>query len=158
MVVAAQTHNDHYESAANSHNDHRAAPRTPQRSRWQRRKPHTEGPPPGECIHPQACKPGDGCTGVDPVIILRWGAARGAAHGGRAAGILWRTHDHLARGEPVAGELRVELVAADRMVWSGQATIVITRTTEGDIGILPGHAPVLGLLVTAPVTIRSTDG
>jgi F-type H+-transporting ATPase subunit epsilon len=58
----------------------------------------------------------------------------------------------------VAGELRVELVAADRRVWSGEATIVITRTTEGDIGIMPGHAPVLGLLVTGPVLIRSTDG
>ena len=37
----------------------------------------------------------------------------------------------------MAGELRVELVAADRRVWSGEATIVITRTTEGDIGIMP---------------------
>jgi F-type H+-transporting ATPase subunit epsilon len=59
---------------------------------------------------------------------------------------------------PVAGELRVELVAADRRVWSGEATIVITRTTEGDIGIMPGHAPLLGLLVTGPVTIRTQSG
>ncbi|HEX2363310.1 MAG TPA: F0F1 ATP synthase subunit epsilon [Jiangellaceae bacterium] len=58
----------------------------------------------------------------------------------------------------MAGELRVELVAAERKVWSGEATIVITRTTEGDIGIMPGHAPVLGLLVTGPVTIRSQSG
>jgi F-type H+-transporting ATPase subunit epsilon len=58
----------------------------------------------------------------------------------------------------VAGELHVELVAADRRVWSGEASIVITRTTEGDIGIMPGHAPLLGLLVTGPVTIRSQDG
>jgi F-type H+-transporting ATPase subunit epsilon len=48
----------------------------------------------------------------------------------------------------VAGELQVELVAADRKVWSGQASIVITRTTEGDIGIMPGHQPLLGLLVS----------
>ena len=32
--------------------------------------------------------------------------------------------------------LQVELVAADRLVWSGQATMVIARTTEGDIGVL----------------------
>ena len=57
----------------------------------------------------------------------------------------------------MAGELHVELVAAERKVWSGEATIVITRTTEGDIGIMPGHAPVLGLLVTGLVTIRSTE-
>ena len=55
------------------------------------------------------------------------------------------------------GELHVELVAADRKVWSGSARIVITRTTEGDIGILPGHSPLLGLLVTGPVTIRTPE-
>jgi F-type H+-transporting ATPase subunit epsilon len=55
-------------------------------------------------------------------------------------------------------DLHVELVAADRKVWSGAASIVITRTTEGDIGIMPGHQPLLGLLVTGPVTIRTPDG
>jgi len=54
-------------------------------------------------------------------------------------------------------ELQVELVAADRKVWSGAATIVITRTTEGEIGIMPGHQPLLGLLITGPVTIRTPD-
>src|SRR5918993_1305880 len=61
----------------------------------------------------------------------------------------------MCRGARVAGELQVELVAADRKVWSGQASIVISRTTEGDIGIMPGHQPLLGLLVTGPVTIRT---
>ena len=35
----------------------------------------------------------------------------------------------------MAGLLHVELVAADRLVWSGEATMVIA-TTEGDVGIL----------------------
>ncbi|HEX5994116.1 MAG TPA: F0F1 ATP synthase subunit epsilon [Jiangellales bacterium] len=56
------------------------------------------------------------------------------------------------------GELSVELVAPDRRVWSGTASMIVTRTTEGEIGILPGHEPVLGLLVTGQVTIRTTDG
>ena len=43
----------------------------------------------------------------------------------------------------MAGLLHVELVAADRLVWSGEATMVIARTTEGDVGILPNHAPML---------------
>jgi F-type H+-transporting ATPase subunit epsilon len=43
-------------------------------------------------------------------------------------------------------ELRVELVSVEREVWSGTATQVTARTTEGDIGILPGHAPLLGQL------------
>lgn len=50
--------------------------------------------------------------------------------------------------------MQVELVAPDRMVWSGEAEMVIARTTDGDIGILPNHEPVLGVLVESPVTIR----
>ncbi len=41
-------------------------------------------------------------------------------------------------------ELHVELVSVEREVWSGEAVTVIARTTEGEIGILPGHAPLLG--------------
>ncbi|MCU1691184.1 MAG: atpC [Frankiales bacterium] len=43
-------------------------------------------------------------------------------------------------------ELHVELVSVEREVWSGEATQVVAKTTEGDIGILPGHAPLLGQL------------
>lgn len=58
----------------------------------------------------------------------------------------------------MAEELNVEVVAADRKVWAGSASIVIARTPEGDIGIMSGHEPVLGLLVAGPVTVRGTDG
>lgn len=51
--------------------------------------------------------------------------------------------------------LQVELVAADRRVWSGDARSVIARTTDGDIGILPGHEPVLGVLVDGIVQITT---
>lgn len=54
-------------------------------------------------------------------------------------------------------DLHVELVAADRSVWSGEATMVIARTTSGDIGIMPSHEPLLGVLESGPVTIRTTD-
>lgn len=54
--------------------------------------------------------------------------------------------------------IRVELVAADRLVWSGDATRIIARTTEGDVGILPHHAPMLSLLVDGVVDIQTTDG
>ena len=43
-------------------------------------------------------------------------------------------------------ELHVELVSVEREVWSGEADEVIARTTEGEVGILPGHAPLLGQL------------
>jgi F-type H+-transporting ATPase subunit epsilon len=44
-------------------------------------------------------------------------------------------------------EMTVELVSVERLLWSGQATAVYTRTTEGEIGILPRHVPLLGELV-----------
>jgi F-type H+-transporting ATPase subunit epsilon len=55
-------------------------------------------------------------------------------------------------------ELHVELVAADRKVWSGEASIVLARTKSGDIGIQANHTPVLGVLESDPVTIRQADG
>ena len=56
-------------------------------------------------------------------------------------------------------ELQVDLVSVDRRVWSGEATMVIARTTEGEIGILPGHAPVLGVLVDgSTVEVREASG
>jgi len=58
----------------------------------------------------------------------------------------------------VADELNVEVVAADRQVWSGPASIVIARTPDGEIGIMPGHESILGLLVAGQVTVRTTDG
>ena len=54
-------------------------------------------------------------------------------------------------------QLQVELVSADRLVWSGEATMVIAKTAEGDIGILPGHEPVLALLVPGVVRIETTE-
>jgi len=54
--------------------------------------------------------------------------------------------------------MQVELVAADRLVWSGEATMVIARTTEGDVGILPNHAPMLSLMVDGVVDVQTADG
>jgi len=56
-----------------------------------------------------------------------------------------------------AKHLEVALVAAERTVWQGQARIVIARTTDGDVGILPGHAPLLGLLQGGTVQVRTVD-
>ena len=55
--------------------------------------------------------------------------------------------------------LQVELVAVEKMIWSGEATMVIARTTEGELGVLPGHAPLLGQLAEGGVvTIRTDSG
>ncbi|OLF18714.1 F0F1 ATP synthase subunit epsilon [Actinophytocola xanthii] len=55
--------------------------------------------------------------------------------------------------------MSVQLVAVERRLWSGTATFVVAQTTEGEIGIMPGHEPVLGQLVEGGVvTVRTTDG
>lgn len=54
--------------------------------------------------------------------------------------------------------LQVELVAADRVVWSGRASMVLARTTEGDVGILRDHSPVLSVLVPGVIEITPEDG
>ena len=53
--------------------------------------------------------------------------------------------------------MQVELVAADRLVWSGKAKMVVARTTEGDVGILPNHAPMLALMVDGVVDVTTED-
>ena len=54
--------------------------------------------------------------------------------------------------------LQVNLVAADREVWSGEASMVRARSMEGELGILPGHAPLLGILVSGDVVIHGDGG
>lgn len=54
--------------------------------------------------------------------------------------------------------LDVQLVAADRLVWEGEANGVSARTTEGELGILPGHSPLLSVLVDGEVRIDPIDG
>jgi len=55
--------------------------------------------------------------------------------------------------------LHVELLMPDRSLWSGEAGMVIAKTIDGDIGILPGHAPVFGILSPGSmVRIREVPG
>ena len=55
-------------------------------------------------------------------------------------------------------ELTVSLVSADHEVWSGKAKQIIARTIEGEIGILPGHEPILAILGTGEVRVTTVDG
>jgi F-type H+-transporting ATPase subunit epsilon len=54
-------------------------------------------------------------------------------------------------------DLHVELVSVEREIWSGEADEVVARTTEGEIGILPHHAPLLGQLAEGAV-VRVLSG
>jgi F-type H+-transporting ATPase subunit epsilon len=55
-------------------------------------------------------------------------------------------------------ELNVAVVSAERSLWQGTAKSVVAKTPEGEIGILPGHEPVLAMLVEGPLRIEQTDG
>ncbi|NNC13204.1 F0F1 ATP synthase subunit epsilon [Planctomonas sp. JC2975] len=54
--------------------------------------------------------------------------------------------------------LNVSVVSVDREVWSGEATMVVARTVIGEIGILAGHQPVLGVLGEGEVRITLPGG
>ena len=53
--------------------------------------------------------------------------------------------------------LHVALVMPDRELWSGEARTVIAKTTEGDIGVLTGRAPVFGVLAEGSLVEILTD-
>jgi F-type H+-transporting ATPase subunit epsilon len=55
--------------------------------------------------------------------------------------------------------LHVELLMPDRSLWSGEAGMVIAKTTDGDIGIQTGHSPVFGILSPGSIVrIREVPG
>ena len=53
--------------------------------------------------------------------------------------------------------LHVALVMPDRELWSGEARTVIAKTTEGDIGVLTGRAPVFGVLAEGSLVEIDTE-
>ncbi len=55
--------------------------------------------------------------------------------------------------------MHVELVSPENIVFSGEATMVVARTTAGEIAFLPGHVPFVGVLSgKSPVKIMMTEG
>jgi len=54
--------------------------------------------------------------------------------------------------------LNVEIVSPEKRIFSGEASMVSARTLDGDLGILPGHTSLLGVLVNGEVNIKGVDG
>jgi F-type H+-transporting ATPase subunit epsilon len=55
--------------------------------------------------------------------------------------------------------LQVALVVPDGEIWSGPAEMVIAKTLDGNLGVLAGHSPVLGILAEGSlVRIRPEEG
>jgi F-type H+-transporting ATPase subunit epsilon len=54
--------------------------------------------------------------------------------------------------------MQVELVSPERILWSGEADMVICRTTDGEIAFLSNHAPFVGALDIGMVKIEEPGG
>ena len=57
-------------------------------------------------------------------------------------------------GGGLAVPVEVHVVTPEREVWSGEATLVIARGVEGEVGIMAQHAPLLIRLAIGPLTVR----
>lgn len=58
----------------------------------------------------------------------------------------------------MAGLISVQVVTPERLVWSGPAEMVIARGAEGELGVLPHHAPLITSLLDGAVRIRRPGG
>ncbi|WP_371381067.1 F0F1 ATP synthase subunit epsilon [Sporomusa aerivorans] len=58
----------------------------------------------------------------------------------------------------MANTIRLDIVTPDRMVYSADVNMVIARATDGDLGILPGHAPLIAGLDIWPLRILKDEG
>lgn len=58
----------------------------------------------------------------------------------------------------MATPFAVDVVTPEEVIWSGEADFLVARTTEGEIGILANHEPLMAALSTGAVAIHGTDG
>ena len=56
------------------------------------------------------------------------------------------------------GTLRVELVSPAKPLFRGEAAAVVAEAFDGEMGFLPGHAPLVALLGTGVVRLRAPSG
>ena len=58
----------------------------------------------------------------------------------------------------MAKPFKLEVVSPESIAWSGEAEMLITRTTEGEIGVLADHEPTMAALATGSTVIHPVDG
>lgn len=58
----------------------------------------------------------------------------------------------------MAQTFKLEVVSPESIVWSGDAEMLVTRTTEGEIGILADHEPTMAALATGSTVITASGG
>ena len=58
----------------------------------------------------------------------------------------------------MAGTLRVRVVSPDRVVFDGEGSAVVAPAWDGQVGILPGHAPMLALVGSGVLSVEHAGG
>ena len=54
--------------------------------------------------------------------------------------------------------LNVRVVSPDKIVFEGEAAAVVAPAWDGQVGILPGHAPMLALMGSGPLSVDRPGG
>ena len=55
--------------------------------------------------------------------------------------------------------MHVELVSIEAPIWSGEASAVYARSLDGELGVLPGHIPLIAALAPGfPVRVEQEGG
>ena len=58
----------------------------------------------------------------------------------------------------MAKTFTVDVVSPEESLWSGEATFLVARTPDGEIGVMADHEPVMAALTTGAVTVDGEDG
>ncbi len=58
----------------------------------------------------------------------------------------------------MANTIRLDIVTPERIVYSDSVNMVIARATDGDLGILPGHAPLVAGMDVWPLRVIKDEG
>jgi len=58
----------------------------------------------------------------------------------------------------MAMTMHVDIVSAEEQIFSGRATMLIATGTIGELGIMPGHTPLLTGIKPGPVRLKMDDG
>ncbi len=58
----------------------------------------------------------------------------------------------------MARSFTVDVVSPEATVWSGEATLVVARTSDGELGIMADHQPLMGSLATGAIEVEAESG
>lgn len=58
----------------------------------------------------------------------------------------------------MASTMHLDVVSAEEEIFSGEVEFVVARATEGELGIMPRHAPLLARLQPGEVRVRVSGG